>query len=400
MLTAQIETLRERYASVGEVHTPELTAGACLNAHHRGAACGDCADICPAEAIAISQGMPHLATDRCVGCGLCLATCPVGAWRADAPEAKLVATAAGLPDTQLAVICALHPQPARPAAPDMRVLRHRRCLAALHLADMLALCAGSRRPVWLDDTPCAACPLQAAAVLQTRVGAANDLLAAYGHAVRLQLASIGGVAPSGRSLPVVDGGQPRLSRRRLFATLRGSRSAAETSPDSPRQRLLAALPPAEDAAAVVLPPTAPFGRVGVDPVTCSGCGLCAHFCPTGALTWSVTEPDGADGRPAFALSFAASACVACPICTLACPEHAVRLTHSITAAMLADASPPARLVTGRLVACRDCGALTAETPGEARCHVCRHRAGPVTPLHDGAGLMADLLKRSASLVPE
>lgn len=56
----------------------------------------------------------------------------------------------------------------------------------------------------------------------------------------------------------------------------------------------------------------------------------------------------------------------------------------------------AALVKGIRVKCRQCGAPTAKRPGApeaALCYVCRQGGGVVQPLHDGAGLMADLLSR-------
>lgn len=39
---------------------------------------GDCAEICPANAICTIDGIAHVDTSRCLGCGLCAKTCPKG----------------------------------------------------------------------------------------------------------------------------------------------------------------------------------------------------------------------------------------------------------------------------------------------------------------------------------
>lgn len=37
---------------------------------------GDCAAVCPSEAICIRDGIAHVDSTRCIGCGLCSRTCP------------------------------------------------------------------------------------------------------------------------------------------------------------------------------------------------------------------------------------------------------------------------------------------------------------------------------------
>ncbi len=37
---------------------------------------GDCAEVCPADAICEKDGIAHVDTSRCLGCGLCVETCP------------------------------------------------------------------------------------------------------------------------------------------------------------------------------------------------------------------------------------------------------------------------------------------------------------------------------------
>jgi ferredoxin len=138
----------------------------------------------------------------------------------------------------------------------------------------------------------------------------------------------------------------------------------------------------------------PFAAVQVDPAGCSACGLCARLCPTGALQFTAEENH-------FTLSFQAAICIDCPICTVACPEDAVRLGETLAVIALVSEEWQS-LVTGQLTPCTQCGVPTAVQAGEstpARCYACRQGAGAVQPLRDEAGLMADLLARVPKAVP-
>jgi 2-oxoglutarate ferredoxin oxidoreductase subunit delta len=61
-----------------------------------------------------------------------------------------------------------------------------------------------------------------------------------------------------------------------------------------------------------------------DPARCKRCGICAHFCPFGAI--AVKE----DGAPYLAKP---ELCTGCRLCQDMCPDWAIRLT----AAGLGDA---------------------------------------------------------------
>lgn len=118
--------------------------------------------------------------------------------------------------------------------------------------------------------------------------------------------------------------------------------------------------------------------VEVDAARCSGRGLCARFCPTGALQFTVAGED-------FELTFQAAACIACTICVVACPEHAVNLSDRLALDAL-QADRVASLAMGELVACANCGIPTARRPADPppRGHVCRQGAGVVTAQRDEA----------------
>lgn len=40
--------------------------------------CGDCAAVCPVEAISVVNGVAKVDTTTCIGCGMCVRTCPKG----------------------------------------------------------------------------------------------------------------------------------------------------------------------------------------------------------------------------------------------------------------------------------------------------------------------------------
>ncbi|MFC2002566.1 4Fe-4S binding protein [Chloroflexota bacterium] len=99
---------------------------------------------------------------------------------------------------------------------------------------------------------------------------------------------------------------------------------------------------------VVLAGVVPFGKVELDGSRCTGCGLCALDCPTGALTVSTSgESD------AYQLLFRHDACVACSWCVDVCPEKCLRLERILDLDRID--SPGTLLFEDSIVRCSECG---------------------------------------------
>jgi ferredoxin len=91
----------------------------------------------------------------------------------------------------------------------------------------------------------------------------------------------------------------------------------------------------------------PLGKVELDSSRCTGCGLCAAECPTGALLISSGEE-----TDAFQLLFKHGICVACGLCAEICPEKCLRVERILEVDKVGSQSV---LFEDTLVRCSECG---------------------------------------------
>ena len=92
----------------------------------------------------------------------------------------------------------------------------------------------------------------------------------------------------------------------------------------------------------------PLGAVTLDSAQCTGCGLCAIDCPTGALT--ISQGGESDS---YQLLFKHNLCVVCNQCIEVCPEKCLRLERTLEMDRLS--SPATVLFEDTIARCSECG---------------------------------------------
>lgn len=386
----------------GKEGLPVIEAACCLNQRHTAAGCVRCADACPVNAITTTGDAPALIEEMCVGCGACVAACPTDAVASmpPIPERSVVAMRRTLGRGAVAVVCPEWDGSAM-AAEATAVVTCGRCLASLDLSDLTALTLDGSEDLWLDDSACANCPIGAVhSFISAQASAVSTLLDALGLPARVRRVTESDAIPL--AAPVLKGTERVVSRRTLLRRLAGLDRDPTRARDYPRydrdaRRMATRIPRRRHrldgwlAAREMIDGNAvdttslPYADIQVNEESCSACGLCAMFCPTGALVL-------AEDTTEFALAFRPSLCLDCGICTAACPEGAVAAVQQLPVQDLI-AGPTRLLAAGALGACSDCGVGTTVHPDEeTRCSPCRHGHGAVKPLHDGAELLDGLLR--------
>jgi ferredoxin len=326
----------ETISNALEEGVPRVSPPLCTATRYRASTCRRCVDVCPAGAIEVA---PWLRVDfeRCRRCGACAAVCRTGALDLPAARAALrrgLAAVASHTDV-LTFVCSRAGPYARGANPHITVP----CLGGVSPADLVFAWRCAAREVVLVHADCAACELGRAAARVVRE--ARTVIASF--------AGLGGdVTEVVTGAPAAAGAadQPRLplSRRRLFATLAGGLGLALAQPEhteKPRVEQLheQRLPPAAhrallhdlgslaaqlDGRVQQLPAVLPVADVVVGPA-CDGCGLCARYCPHGAIAIVA-------GRPATDTT----RCTACGLCAESCPRAALELLPGRVPASLTE----------------------------------------------------------------
>lgn len=319
----------------------------CSRLRHRKTSCSLCADVCPAGAISWGPTTLEVAAQQCSGCGQCAAVCPTGALESRTPTGpelvgRIRDAAKQTPAVALAcrAYVAAHPEV---AGTCVRV----DCLGRIDESVLVGAVAWGAKQVLLIDGACEQCRNGGIhAALARIVERSNLLLGAFGASGEISVVGqVPGELISHGRAPV-----SAVSRRDLFGMMvgRGRQTTAAgvaavavevqepttaaslrvgelpTFVPTKRQLLLSALARLGQPTAADLPGGDGFWADVRFTEKCTGCRMCAVFCPTSAL--SKAEDDG---KPA--VHFTASKCTGCFLCRDICLWKAVQTSAAIDA---------------------------------------------------------------------
>lgn len=91
----------------------------------------------------------------------------------------------------------------------------------------------------------------------------------------------------------------------------------------------------------------PLGQITLEKASCTGCGLCAGECATGAITVELDKDSGN-----YRLLFRHMRCVACNACVEICPEKCLGMERTLKPESING--PAETLFTDVIVRCQQC----------------------------------------------
>jgi formate hydrogenlyase subunit 6/NADH:ubiquinone oxidoreductase subunit I len=328
-----------------EQRNTSLDRKQCVRLRHRRSTCSRCADACPTHAISWRDEL-EIDPGKCIDCGICAAVCPTGAWEAHAPtNAELLGQIKSrlIEGRPILFACSHCLETLSLSSADILPVQ---CLGRLDESIFVGAVVMGAQAVTLLDGACADCPHSAGrAIAGQMMQRANALLASFGAPGRITLDPRRVVPEALQPRPAKPEGG--LSRRDLFKFLTGR--AIKTTAITVNSVLGDEDPSAQKEARpftgplpAQVPPKRRFlfaalRRLGQPVETqwkdgiwaqfmvtekCSGCQMCAFFCPTGALM--KTEQAGKLG-----VTFNLASCIDCRLCQEICYRHGVTLSPGV-----------------------------------------------------------------------
>ena len=398
-----------------------VDAERCVAMRNRHMACNRCVDACPSGCLTVENGRIGVETSHCIGCGTCATACPTGALVKTEPTnaeimAEVRAVVARNAGTAVFACASIIEKAGAALDPDTVVK-----VACLGRIDEELLVqtkqVGATRIIFVTDA-CDTCTYGKAEMAIAKVtGGVRSLFAAWDISCPIRvsakfpklcaaesgasydaqrreflasmrtLAKDGGVAAVNRYLDksVSEGGAVGTSIQDPFPSLDSDEAPAMpaighvgedgTLAHRPAVRF-AALNAAMAAWGDPVPDAEVESRIWarfeLDEAACSGCAMCAVFCPTGALVKRKLVDEEASARPmklyrapgnpkvgveskpvtvmkhhpgtsasnsfatgeAVFLLHAPGLCVQCGTCAALCPKHAITLHQGVPAADL------------------------------------------------------------------
>lgn len=287
----------------------------CVRLRHRKAQCSLCADNCPTGAIIWGDSL-QVSPQRCIDCGLCAAVCPTGVFEASAPSNTELLQQINELKNETSTIAFACP---RVAGEDACGVLRVNCLGRVDASILVGAAAAGIQQIDMVDYECPGCPNTIGhEVAERNIAEAGKVLQACGSTSRVAF------SPWSALLD-----QPARKVDRSYAT---ANETPQTSQPLRKGELPVRLPEKTElilsslrafANRVVTPELdeSLWGTVSVNE-KCTGCQMCAFFCPTGALSTSME-----DGKPS--LSFRSAYCTNCQLCLETCYTSSIALSAHV-----------------------------------------------------------------------
>ena len=313
----------------------------CLNNKHCDAACSRCMDVCPVDAITVEGEDVSVDLEACVGCGLCLHTCPAevfhtSRWRERTPLTNIDEISA----THVEFFCKQHPHVGS-GRQDLGSIRVPTCLAAMSPGIWFEL--GLKKTIIVRLDTCESCPLyQVVCHIEETIKTANAWLMDCGHKTRITCQYTPDEYPATVERRVTQADHVHMSRRGFFRSLfskpeQPTRATVGEDFDgaipwdgaeSPKQQ-----PRLPSWMANAAHAYAENSQAGTEPLSiwpaicisanCKNCNACTKYCPTGALKSSFSAQS-------YTITFNPGQCVDCRICWASCPVGSITRSQGAT----------------------------------------------------------------------
>jgi formate hydrogenlyase subunit 6/NADH:ubiquinone oxidoreductase subunit I len=323
-----------------------LHARQCSRLRHRQAACTLCADYCPTQAITWDDTL-QINPEKCIACGLCASACPTGALEALSPSNRELLVELLAYQQQQATAVFVCPHFLEENKLDGEGFIGLNCLGRLDESVLVAGVALGLQELYLVDGACDSCPQRCGADLFRQAATRSEqLLRAAGSGGRIIITPTIPLEARPLPAPVTAAGFSRRGFFKMLLTGAAQGAAAVTEdtlsgwgleseePPSPAAELPRRLPVKRQlllAALRRLGSPAPESRLSLGGLwaqfgsskACTGCQMCAVFCPTGAL--KKIERENQAG-----VTFSLAACTDCRLCDEICYVKAVELAPDIS----------------------------------------------------------------------
>ena len=350
-----------------EKHPVIVLGDRCVAVRNRNATCRKCVQACPFDALKVEANELILDATSCVGCGACIGICPTEALvSAESPDNTLsVASIKALEHANgVGVIACARISSKHLADPEKYV--EVSCLARCDESIIVELAAQGASSVMLVDGFCKTCKYRdCVACVEEAMDQARLVIHAGGRTCAVERASsfpdelliedatgmfgstrrgfFSDAVGAARETAMVAAKTTieqelgmKVQEQSIGERLRVTNSGSLPTIDAPRHdRLLNAFDALGSQVGDRLD-SRKFATVSIDIDKCNSCGMCAVFCPTGALRRDEAQ---ASSDPISFIEFSASECVNCSLCKDVCWKGALTLEEGVSFEQLYDFEP-------------------------------------------------------------